>query len=75
MGEREKLMQQISALKAACAESHTSSIGGAAMCICGRGNGGSAACNALRNLRQLLMAVGAVQNGREGDLEVWREWL
>jgi hypothetical protein len=71
----ERLVANIASLKSACAESHKSSIGGQALCICGRGNGGSEACNALRNLRALLNAVGAVRNDYEGDLEIWREML
>lgn len=73
--DRPVLVNGIVALKAACAASHKSSIGGQAMCICGRVNGGSAACNAMRNLRQLLAAVGAIQKGYESDLELWKEML
>lgn len=70
-----ELANKIADLKAACSASHRSSIGGSRMCICGRGNGGSAACKALYELRRLLAAVGAVQNGFEQDLDVWKEML
>lgn len=41
-------------LRAACNKQHPRRAGGAAMCICGAGGGGSHACQMLATLRDLI---------------------
>jgi hypothetical protein len=54
---KEQLIKDILALKQACSEyhnKHSGGPGGAAICICGHACGGSAACNGLGMIRNLL---------------------
>lgn len=48
------MQRNISALFNACLKEHRGGAGGAAMCICGAGCGGSEACSALELLKQAM---------------------
>lgn len=49
--DKERWKRDFVALLDACHKSHGKGAGGAAMCICGAGCGGSAACSALNILK------------------------
>lgn len=55
---QELLIQGITDLKTLCRKSHKGGPGGAAICICGAGGGGSSACGALRVIRDAIRYKG-----------------
>lgn len=55
--QSERLCEDWQALRKACFKQHPGGPGGAAMCYCGRGCGGSAACSMLRALAEFLTAL------------------
>lgn len=52
--DRQKMMENFDALFEAARNSHRGGVGGARICICGAGSGGSKACNALYTLQAAL---------------------
>lgn len=50
-------IKRFDALRQVCRASHKGGAGGAAMCICGAGGGGSDACAALGRLQNLVTHI------------------
>jgi hypothetical protein len=53
--EKKRLFEDWHALREACNMYHKPGIGGAAMCICGAGGGGSKACSMLKVIKSIIM--------------------
>lgn len=51
---RKRIQDDYAELLTLCRNSHRKAGGGAAMCICGFGSGGSSACSALKTLIQAM---------------------
>lgn len=71
--ERERLARNWAALRAACLDYHrtySKGAGGHAMCICGEGCGGSAACSMLKELGDFIVYLPANKLPKE-----WREMV
>lgn len=67
---RERLFKDWQELRAACRKQHPGGPGGAAMCYCGKGCGGSAACSMLKALAQFLSELDP-----EAVPAHYRDWL
>jgi hypothetical protein len=72
----EQIARNWTELRMAAYNWHTSKseAGGAKVCICGAGCGGSGACSALFDIRNLLRACSVPEEYKE-LLELWRQVL
>lgn len=70
--ERERFLKGWSALRDACRKQHPRGPGGAALCACGAGCGGSEACFMLRIVRDLIEASDERPDWWENYMEALR---
>ena len=69
--QHDRFLKNYTALQKACNKSHKGGPGGAAVCVCGAGGGGSEACGALRVLRDIVRYV----NVNELSDKNMRDWI
>jgi hypothetical protein len=70
--ERQRFFDGWVALREACRKQHPKGPGGAMICACGAGAGGSAACSMLRTIHYLIVSSDDRPEWWESQMEALR---